>query len=346
MTRSQTIQQQSPIGRLLFMATTLFLSLSISGSGLAKDAGEIWGKDYFPNIELTNQDGEKVKFFDDVIKDKVVAINFIFTSCGDICPAETARLKEVADILGDRMGKDIFFYSITIDPSVDTPKVMKAYAKKYNTGPGWTFLTGDEEEIKTLRKKLGLYVFAEDESNRKLSDHNINLVIGNQAMGRWVKRSPMENPYVIANQMGTWLHNWKQVRVGNRNRYEDAPEIRQIGDGEMKFRTLCSSCHVINGGMEKGPNRHQVGPDLFAVSEKRDPDWLKRWMAAPDVMLAEKDPIALQLMEQYSVKMPNFNLSDYDIGVLIEYIDEESSRLRRVAERKQQQEKVLPSISG
>jgi len=342
MTRSQTIQQQSPIGRLLLMAATLLFNLTISGTGLAKDASDVWGKDYFPNIELTTHKGEKVKFFDDMIKDKVVAINFIYTSCGDICPAETARLREVQDILGDRLGKDIFFYSITIDPDHDTVPVLNAYTKKYGIGSGWTFLTGDEEDIKTLRKKLGLYVAVEDENARTLSDHNINLVIGNQAMGRWVKRSPFENPYVIANQMGSWLHNWKHVRTGSRNRYEDAPAIRQIGDGEMKFRTMCSSCHVINGGMEKGPNRHQVGPDLYAVVEMRDPAWLRRWLAEPDVMMNEKDPIAVQLLQQYQVKMPNFNLSKNDIEALIEYMDEESRRLKRVAEKA----KPLPSISG
>ncbi len=93
-----------------------------------KMAGEMWGENYFPNIELTTHDGKKLRFFDDVIKDKVVAINFIFTTCEDICPAETARLKSVADILGERMGKDVFFYSITIDPGNDTPEVLNAYS--------------------------------------------------------------------------------------------------------------------------------------------------------------------------------------------------------------------------
>lgn len=116
-----------------------------------------WGENYFPNTTLITQDGEKRKFFDDLIKDKVVAINFIFTSCKDSCPLETARLRKVQEILGDRVGKDIFLYSISIDPETDTPAVLKAYKEKFNIGPGWTFLTGDEQEIILLRKKLGLY---------------------------------------------------------------------------------------------------------------------------------------------------------------------------------------------
>ena len=83
-----------------------------------------WGGDYFPNTLLTDQDGRQVRFFDDLIKGKVVVINFIFTSCSDSCPLETARLRQVQKLLGDRVGKDIFFYSISIDPLSDTPGVL------------------------------------------------------------------------------------------------------------------------------------------------------------------------------------------------------------------------------
>ncbi len=227
------------------------------------------------------------------------------------------------------MGKDVFFYSISIDPEVDTPEKLKAYSEKFGAGSGWTFLTGNEEDITLLRKKMGLYI--PDIEGRTLSDHNVSLVIGNQALGRWVKRSPYENPYVLANQLGSWLHNWKQAR-GDRNRYEDAPEIRQISDGEMKYRNLCSSCHVISGGLAKVPNARQVGPDLFGVVENRDRAWLERWLTEPEKMLAEKDPIAVALKAQYSVAMPNFSLSPSDIQYLIEYMEEETLRLKASAE--------------
>src|SRR5471030_2095927 len=85
-----------------------------------------WGKDYFPNVPLTTQDGTTVHFYDDLLKGKIVAINVIYTHCEDECPLETAKLAQVQRLLGDRVGKDVFFYSITIDPKRDTPKVMKA----------------------------------------------------------------------------------------------------------------------------------------------------------------------------------------------------------------------------
>ena len=82
----------------------------------ARKGGERWGANYFPNVPLTNHEGKQVRFFDDLIKDKVVVINFIYTTCPDSCPLETARLVEVQRILGDRVGRDVFMYSITIDP--------------------------------------------------------------------------------------------------------------------------------------------------------------------------------------------------------------------------------------
>ena len=243
------------------------------------------------------------------------------------------------------MGDDVFFYSISIDPDHDTPEVLNAYRKKFKIDKGWTFLTGDEDEIKLLRKKMGLYIAGISEEERTLSDHNVALVIGNQALGRWVKRSPYENPYVIANQMGTWLHNWKHARK-NRNKYEDAPELRQISDGEMKFRNMCTSCHVISGGIAKIPNTHQVGPDLFGVVKNRDYAWLTRWLKEPDKMLAEKDPIAVALKEKYGVTMPNFSLSQNDVQSLIQYLENETTRLEAVAEKRKQKEKPIPTISG
>ena len=96
-----------------------------------------WGANYFPNVPLVTQDGERVRFYDDLIQDKVVVINFIFTSCNDVCPAETARLRQIQEQLGDRVGRDVFMYSISIDPERDSPEVLKRYSETFSAGPGW-----------------------------------------------------------------------------------------------------------------------------------------------------------------------------------------------------------------
>jgi protein SCO1 len=126
------------------------------GSPGAARAANAWGADYFPNSLLTTQDGQVVHFYDDVLKGKNVAINLIYTRCTASCPLETAKLAQVQRLMKDRIGKDIFFYSISIDPKHDTPEVLKAYSKKFHAGPGWTFLTGSKEDIREISKKLGL----------------------------------------------------------------------------------------------------------------------------------------------------------------------------------------------
>lgn len=289
---------------------------------ISSSAGSIWGKDYFPNVPLITHEGKTVRFFDDLIKDKVVAINFIFTSCPDSCPLETARLRKVQKLLGDRVGKDVFMYSVTIDPETDTPEVLNEYANRFRVEPGWLFLTGKEENITQIRKKLGIYI--EDIQSRDSTDHNLTLVIGNQKTGRWMKRSPFENPHVLATHIGSWLHNWKLPSEEKRD-YAEAPELRKITTGESLFRTRCASCHTIGEGEVSASNKQLIGPDLLGVTLKRDKKWLVRWLAEPDKMLEEKDPLAMALLAQYNnVPMPNLRLNDFEIQALLEYIEETS----------------------
>lgn len=299
---------------------------AMAGTDRPSSGAQRWGAGYFPNIELTNHLGQKVRFFDDLIKDKVVVINFIFTSCAKSCPLETARLKKVQNILGDRVGQDVFMYSISIDPKVDTPEVLADYASRFRTGPGWYFLTGDEAEIISLRRKLGLYI--EEIQKMDPTDHNLSLIIGNQSTGQWMKRSPMENPYFLAMQIGGWLHNWKMPDI-NSDGYENAPKLRSMSKGEELFRTRCTACHSIGDGNRTNEERGLVGPDLYAVTDQRSRDWLQKWLSGPDKMLAAKDPTAMALYVQYrQIAMPNLELNSVEIDALLNYLEHESARIR------------------
>lgn len=283
-----------------------------------------WGADYFPNIPLLTQDGQHVHFYDDLIKGKVVAINFIFTGCGDTCPVETARLRQVQKLLGERVGQDIFFYSISIDPYNDTPATLKRYAEKFAIGPGWTLLTGEAADIEQLRRSLGLYI--EGLENGRSKDHNLSLIIGNQATGRWMKASPFESPYILADRLANSLHNWKTASAQRRD-YTQAPEIRPPSAGEQLFRTRCSSCHTV-GEAEPGATRG-IGPDLLGVTRQREQAWLKRWLMAPDQMLAERDALAMLLYGQYNqLAMPNLRLGETEVAALLAYLEEETVRVQ------------------
>jgi len=282
-----------------------------SGPSRAAPAGSRWGADYFPNIPLVTQDGETVRFYDDLIKNKVVAINFIYTHCADSCPAETASMRQVQRALGDRVGRDVFFYSISIDPERDTPAVLKEYAGRFKVGPGWTFLTGNREDITLLRKKLGLY--SKDEPDAKAGDHHISLIVGNEATGQWIKRSPFDEPRVLARLLGESLQRAHTVN-SKAIRYDKAPRLPGFSKGEDLYRSRCDACHSLDA--EDG-----LGPGLSGVTEKRDRVWLARWLKEPDQMLAEKDPVAMQLFVKYNrLPMPNLKLSDADVDALIAYM--------------------------
>jgi protein SCO1 len=307
---------------ILFFATVA--AFRVPPVAAAGSGGSVWGENYFPDVPLVSHEGKKVRFFTDLIKGKVVAINFIYTSCPDACALETARLREVQKILGERVGRDVFIYSITIDPAHDTPQVLKAYAEKFQVGPGWLFLTGKEADITLLRTKLGLY--DEEKRGENLKEHNLSHIIGNQGTGQWMKVSPFENPYVLATQLGSWLHNWKLPPKGKLD-YAEAPEIRDISRGEELFRTRCSPCHTIGAKAGAAGGKRPLGPDLAGVTWNRERAWLARWLKEPDKVLAAKDPLAMAMLAEYSnLAMPNLGLNDVEIQELVSYIEAESHR--------------------
>ena len=272
-----------------------------------------WGADYFPDVTLTTHTGEEVKFFTDLLKDKVVAINFMFTSCQAVCPTETARLRQVQRLLGDRVGKDVHMYSISIDPARDTPAALAAYARKFDVGPGWTFLRGSKEDIELLEYKLGLVV---DDSDDPL-DHSTSFVVGNQASGRWIKRSPYEHPSILARLLGDELHNFTKPSTLPLKNYSEAEAVAEQSSGEYIFRTRCNACHSIGG------NGESLGPDLLGITTVRDRHWLQEWIKAPDMMLATGDPLAIAFYKRNNgLSMPNLGLTDQDAQAVIEYIEE------------------------
>lgn len=300
----------------------LLLCAAAAAGGWVEAAppGSPWGADYFPSIVLVNQDGQTLRFYEDLVRDRVVLINFIYGSCQDACPLETAKLRQVQEALGERVGRDVFMYSITIDSARDTPAALKAYAAKFNAGPGWQFLTGKDEDIRLLRRKLGLY-----RDGEKRGDHSVSLIVGNDATGQWLKRSSFDNPKVLAAVLGEQLFNHRRAAPGRKN-YAEAPQLPRLDAGEDLFRRRCQACHTVGAG-------DATGPDLLGVTDKRDRAWLARWIKEPDRMLAEKDPLALALYADYrELPMPNLRLSDREVDSLIRYLEAESRRMGRAAQ--------------
>jgi protein SCO1 len=157
---------------------------------------------HLPNVELISQDGQRVHFYDDLVKDKRVVIQFMFARCKDICPVITHHLVEVQKILNGRVGRDIFFYSITLSPEEDSPRDLKAYATKHGVGPGWTFLTGKPDDIFLLRKSLGFY-YNDPREDADRNNHSGMVVVGTEPLMRWTMCEGGANPKWIATVIRT-----------------------------------------------------------------------------------------------------------------------------------------------
>jgi protein SCO1/2 len=135
---------------------------------------------YFSDVELLNQDGKPMRFYTDVLKGKTVVVNAFFTTCTSVCPPMNRNMEKVQEALGDRIGKDVFLVSISVDPATDTPPRLKEYAQRFHAKPGWTFLTGKKENVDWALYKVGQYV---EEKNA----HTTVIIIGNEATGLWQK---------------------------------------------------------------------------------------------------------------------------------------------------------------
>jgi protein SCO1 len=140
---------------------------------------------FLPNVPLVTQNGEKVRFYDDLVHDKIVLLNWFYVECADgLCPTAVAKMRQVQDLLGERMGRDIFFLSITLEPKKDTPKMLKEYADNFDPKPGWSFLTGKPAEVEKLRRALG-YVDWDPAVDKDLASHSGMARYGNDKLDRW-----------------------------------------------------------------------------------------------------------------------------------------------------------------
>lgn len=164
-------------------ARRAFIATGIGGLVLPAAAGTPAGT--FPNPVLQTQAGTRLRFRDDVVKGrKTLLFNMMYAGCRNICPPNTANLRQVQQLLGERMGRDVFFYSLTLQPDLDRPADLQAYASRYGIGPGWTFLTGARRDVDAVRRTLG-FVDPDPAVDADLAQHTGMVRIGNPALDRW-----------------------------------------------------------------------------------------------------------------------------------------------------------------
>jgi protein SCO1/2 len=158
---------------------------------------------YFPDVVLRTQDNKKVRFYEDLIKNKIVTINFFYAKCEGVCPGITANLVRVQKLLGDRVGRELFMYSISLKPEEDTPAVLKEYANSYNVRPGWKFLTGDPDDLELLRISLG-FTNPDPKLDKEKSQHTGNIRYGNEPLMEWAACPGMAHAEWIAESI-SWV---------------------------------------------------------------------------------------------------------------------------------------------
>ncbi len=166
------------------------------------------GPGYYTNAVLRTQDNKEVRFYDDLIKGKHVVINFMYANCEKACPAITSNMLKVQRELKGRVGKDIFFYSITLKPEEDDPAALKEYAEMHGVKSGWTFLTGDPHDLTTIRFRIGRWNHPGFDLN--VTQHTSMLRVINDSINRWTGCSALASIETIK-QVITWADPMKPL---------------------------------------------------------------------------------------------------------------------------------------
>jgi protein SCO1/2 len=176
-----------------------------SGLTLSEQARRRIQEQHFPNIPLITHEGKQVRFYNDLVKDKIVSLNFFFAKCDEVCPLVMANLTKVQKLLGSQVGRDIFMYSFTLKPEEDTLEVLRHHREIYHAGPGWTFLTAQPGDMEKLRKAIG-FTYPEPAIDKDKTQHIGNIRYGNEPLMLWSACPGMAHAKWIAETLIWAIH--------------------------------------------------------------------------------------------------------------------------------------------
>jgi protein SCO1/2 len=176
-----------------------------TGLTLSEQARRRIQEQHFPDIPLITHEGKQVRFYHDLIKDKIVSLNFFFAKCDEICPLVMANLTKVQKLLGSQVGRDIFMYSFTLKPDEDTLEVLRHHREIYHAGPGWTFLTAKPDDMEKVRKAIG-FTYPEPAIDKDKTQHIGNIRYGNEPLMLWSACPGMTHAKWIAETLEWAIH--------------------------------------------------------------------------------------------------------------------------------------------
>jgi protein SCO1 len=177
--------------KMLAVAAALaLLSLGTAGGQEPAPPPPSPAHQYFGDVKLVTQDGQEVRLYSDLLQGRTVVIDAMFTSCTGACPVMSRTFALIQEHLGDRLGKDVYLLSFSVDPVNDTPAKLKEYAARFDARPGWYFLTGPKENVESVLRKLGQWVESRE-------GHQNLFLIGNDRTGLWKKAFGLAKPEEI-----------------------------------------------------------------------------------------------------------------------------------------------------
>jgi protein SCO1/2 len=172
---------------------------------IASNARRRIQEQHLPNIPLVTHEGRRVLFYDDLVKNKNVSMNFFYANCDEICPLVMANLAKVQRLLGKQVGRELFMYSFTLKPTEDTVDVLREHRERLGAKPGWTFLTGKPEDIETLRAAIG-FKYPDPAIDKDKTQHIGNIRYGNEPLMLWSACPGMAHADWIAETLQWMIH--------------------------------------------------------------------------------------------------------------------------------------------
>jgi protein SCO1/2 len=152
---------------------------------------------HLPNVPLLTHEGKRVRFYDDLVKGRIVTLNFFYTHCDEICPAVTANLAIVQKLFGSDLGTKLFMYSFTLKPEQDDVRAIRRYREMFHARPGWTFLTGAPADLERIRRGIG-FQYPDPKVDQDKSQHIGNVRYGNEPLMLWAACPGLANPAYVA----------------------------------------------------------------------------------------------------------------------------------------------------
>jgi protein SCO1/2 len=162
---------------------------------------EMMRRRYFPDVVLTDHEGRRVRFYEDLLRDRIVVLNLMYANCQGVCPMITANLARVQKILIEQGKRNVRFYSLTVKPEEDTPEALRAYAAMHRVGPGWQFLTGPPADVELLRSKLGFVDLDPQVDRNDPASHSGMVRFGNEPQAWWAACQGQANPEWMAREI-------------------------------------------------------------------------------------------------------------------------------------------------